>query len=113
MKTAAIQHIDEAMEQDAWAEARRLLLRELAIAPDDHWLTTRLATTYYEEKDYATALGWTEKALALAPQCPLVLWDHACALDMLGREEAAIRTWRKLIDRGAARLALDECGEGV
>jgi tetratricopeptide (TPR) repeat protein len=113
MTTPAVRRIERAMDKEDWETARRLLSREVAAHPDDHWLTTRLATAHYEQEDYAAALAWSEKALRLAPDCPLVLWDYAGALDMTGREEAAIRVWRRLIDRGAERIAADECGEGL
>ena len=38
------------------------------------------------ESDYQEALRWVEKAREIAPDCPLVLWDYAGTLDMLGRE---------------------------
>ena len=113
MSTAAIRRIDRAMDKEDWEAAHRLILQELKAEPEDHWLTTRLATTFYEQRDYAAALKWSEKAILLAPECPLVLWDYAGALDMTGREEEAIRIWRRLIERGAERIAADECGEGV
>ena len=113
MTTATTRKIDRAMNEEDWQTARRLILRELNAAPDDHWLTTRLATTFYEQRDYAAALEWSEKAMCLAPECPLVVWDYACALDLTGQEEAAIQVWRDLIDRGPQRIAADECGEGL
>jgi tetratricopeptide (TPR) repeat protein len=113
MTALMTRRIDGAMEKEDWETARRLLLEELEQAPEDHWLTTRLATTFYEQQDYAAALKWSEKALTLAPECPLVLWDYASALDMTGQEEAAVQVWRDLIDRGPARIADDECGEGL
>jgi predicted Zn-dependent protease len=113
MSTPAIRRIDRALDKEDWETARRLLLHELESDPDDHWLTTRLATTFYEQRDYQTALAWSEKAMRLAPDCPLVLWDYAGALDMTGQEEAAIAIWRRLIERGAERIAADECGEGL
>ncbi len=113
MTTATIRKIDRAMDGEEWDAARCLILEELKGTRDDHWLITRLATTYYEQKDYAAALEWSEKAVRLAPECPLVLWDYAGALDMTGREEEAIRVWRRLIERGAERIASEECGEGL
>ncbi len=113
MSTTAIRRIDHAMDKEDWESARRLILQKLEADPEDHWLTTRLATTFYEQRDYAAAREWSEKAMRLAPECPLVLWDYAGALDMTGREEEAIRIWRRLIERGAERIAADECGEGL
>ncbi|MEX2173015.1 MAG: hypothetical protein WD872_01550 [Pirellulaceae bacterium] len=105
--------IERALAAEDWKAARKHILRALQDDPQDHWLLTNLATTYYEERDYRAALDWSRKALILAPQCPIVLWDYAGSLDMLGREKEAIEVWRGLIDWGAAAIAADECGEGI
>src|SRR5262249_18441229 len=66
-----------------------------------------------EERRYRKALSIERKALKLAPSCPLVLWDYAGSLDMLGRRKEAIRIWRKLLQRGLNNIAYGECGEGL
>jgi len=53
------------------------------------------------------------KALLTVPTCPLVLWDHACILDMLNRKREAAQVYGKLIRRGVHSLAYGECGEGL
>src|SRR5207253_1294861 len=105
--------VEALFKEERWTDARQFLQEELRAEPDNHWLLTRLSTTYYEQGDYKEALHWVEKALALAPDCPLVLWDYAGALDMLGREREAIGIYRSLLQRGAERIADDECGEGI
>ncbi len=104
--------IEALIEQQKWVDARRAIQEELKKDPENHWRLTRLSTTYYEQGDYETALPWVEKARALAPDCPLVLWDYAGTLDMLGREREAIDVYRSLLQRGAKAIAEDECGEG-
>jgi tetratricopeptide (TPR) repeat protein len=69
--------------------------------------------TYYEERQYVSALKYVEQASKIMPKCPLVIWDHASILDMLRREKAAIALWKKLIRRGGRSIAFDECGEGL
>jgi hypothetical protein len=96
-----------------WREARKLILTELALFPRSHWLTTRLSTTYYEERKYKKALVVSKRALKLDPQCPLILWDYACVLDMLGEEKSAIAVWKRLLRRGEKAVAFDKCGEGI
>lgn len=105
--------IEQAIAADEWKSARGLIVRALENDPSDHWLLTRLALTYYEERNYELALEYSERAMALAPNCPLVLWDCAGALDMLGRETEAIDVWKGLIARGPEAIAEDECGEGL
>jgi tetratricopeptide (TPR) repeat protein len=95
-----------------WKAARRVIRRKLRKEPDSHWLLTRLALTYYEERDYQTALVYSQQALDLAPRCPLVLWDYAGALDMLGRTAEAIAVYRRIVRRGISSLAYGPCGEG-
>lgn len=87
--------------------------RELKKEEDDHWLMTKIATTYYEEGKYKKALELDEQALRLAPRCPLVLWNYASTLDRVGEEAKAIRIWKKLLARGVEDIACGECGEGV
>lgn len=107
------QSVESLIEEEKWEEARLAIEEELKAAPEDHWLLTRLSTTYYEQRDYIKALQYAEQAKDLAPNCPLVLWDYAGALDMLGRRKEALDVYRTLLDRGAKNIAMDECGEGI
>lgn len=111
MKTTD-KEIEEAVESEDWTKARQLIRRELRRDPGNHWLLTRLSTSYYEEKKYQKALEISETAVALAPTCPLVLWDYACALDMYGRTEDAVRIWKRLRRAGQRRLDRNPCSEG-
>ena len=105
--------IESLIAADDWKGARKVITADLRKEPDSHWLLTRLALTYYEEFQYETALALEEKALALAPKCPLVLWDYAGSLEMLGREREALKVYQRLIKRGAESIATGECGEGL
>ncbi|HXJ34697.1 MAG TPA: tetratricopeptide repeat protein [Candidatus Eisenbacteria bacterium] len=96
-----------------WVAARNAIEKKLQVEPDNHWLLTRLGLTYYELRDYAASLPYCERALALAPRCPLVLWDYAGTLQMLGRHREAVEVYRGLIRRGAKRIAHGRCGEGL
>jgi tetratricopeptide (TPR) repeat protein len=105
--------VNEVFRQEDWAGARKLLTRALKRHPKDHWLLTRLGTTYYEERDYRKALELSEEARKLAPGCPLVLWDLAGALDMLDDRRAAVKVYEDLLRKGPRAIAEDECGEGL
>jgi len=105
--------IQSLFQNQKWIEARKLIQDELSRCPRSHWLLTRLSTTYYEEKRYKKALATSKRALKLDPQCPLILWDYACVLDMVGQEKEAIAVWKKLLRRGERALAFDNCGEGI
>jgi tetratricopeptide (TPR) repeat protein len=105
--------IENYIAKEDWKNARSLIHRELKKTPEDHWLLTRLSTTYYEERQYKKALTLVEEALKYAPRCPLVLWDYAGTLEMMGSYGEAIKIWKKLIKKGGEKIAHDQCGEGL
>jgi len=105
--------IEKLIQADDRDGARRLIRHELKKSPDNHWLLTRLSLTYYEQKKYRTSLRYSKKAFALAPKCPLVLWDLAGTLEMLGDTDKSIELYQGLIKRGAKRIANGPCGEGL
>lgn len=105
--------IEALIAAEDWEAAEALIRSHLAFDPDCHWLLTRLSTTFYERRQYGRALHYAERALRLAPRCPLVLWDYAGSLDMLGQKDEAIVVFRRLIRRGAIRIARGPCGEGL
>jgi tetratricopeptide (TPR) repeat protein len=107
------QKINDLFEREKWAKAGRLLEQRLAKEPHNHWLLTRLGTTYYEQRDYQKALELTQEAHQLAPNCPLVLFDLASSLEMLGDDAQAVKTYAKLFQKGVKGIAEEECGEGV
>ena len=104
--------IEKAIASDNWPRARSLIRAELRREPDNHLLLTCLGLTYYEQRQYKRALFYSEKALALSPRCPLVLWNYAGCLDMLERTTEALRIYRSLLRQGIERLAYGQCGEG-
>jgi len=105
--------IEARISANDWSGARRLIRAALRREPDSHWLLARLGLTYYEERRYVQALQWSERALARAPRCPLVLWEYAGALQQLGRHRDALRVYAGLRRRGVESLAHGECGEGL
>jgi hypothetical protein len=107
------QDIEQNIEEDKYAEAREILIKYLTIEPNNHWILTRISSTYYEEFNYMKALEFAQKAYKVSPNCPLVLWDLAGALDMVNKEKEAIDIWSSLINKGELALAFEECGEGL
>jgi tetratricopeptide (TPR) repeat protein len=105
--------IEQLIDEERWVQARKEILRELRAKPDSHWLLTRLSLTYYEQRQYATSLKYVEKAKELMPACPLVLWDYAGTLQMLGRHAEAIDAYNAITSQGVKRLAHGDCGEGL
>jgi len=109
----AARQIEEAIGRDDWDRARLLIRQWLRREPNDHWLLTRLGLTYYEQKQYKRALHYELKALQIEPYCPLVVWDYAGTLDMLGRKKEALSVYRWLTSWGEERVAHGRCGEGI
>ena len=105
--------IEELVEKEDWENARKAILEELETNPDSHYLVTRLALTYYEQRQYETTLHYSQESMKLAPRCPLVLWNYAGALEQTGHECEAIRIWKSLLRRGVERIAHGPCGEGI
>lgn len=107
------ERIDQLFDAERWADARALIVGALRSHRGSHWLLSRLSTTYYEERNYKKALEVAKRAYAVAPHCPLVLWDLAGAWDATGHTETAIQIYQHLIGRGERTIAHDECGEGM
>jgi hypothetical protein len=107
------EEINGLFEHEQWAVARRRLEKRFAEEPHSHWLLTRIGTTYYEEHNYKKAMELSQKAYNLAPTCPLVLWDLASTLEMLGDDLEALKIYGELFARGTRSIAEDECGEGM
>ncbi len=105
--------IESKIKRHDWRGARRLLRAELRRDPTNHWLLTRMSLIHYEQHHYRRALSYSRRAYRLAPWCPLVLWDHAGDLDMLGRKREAIAIYRRLVKRGVRSIATGRCGEGL
>jgi len=105
--------IEQLVAAKKWKQARALLQDELLTAPTDHWVWTTLGLTYYEERNYEKALSCSKRAVELAPDCPLVLWDYAGCLYMTGRESAALAIWTLLLGMDLDEVANGECSEGV
>jgi tetratricopeptide (TPR) repeat protein len=105
--------IEKLIAAERWTTARKVIRDLLVQRPDDHWLLSRMALTYYEQRAYAKAMALDLRAVEIQPTCPLALWGLAGALDMLGQEVDASELYRRLIRRGPRRLATGRCGEGM
>jgi tetratricopeptide (TPR) repeat protein len=104
--------LDYLIQEDKLDSANSVLNYLLDLYPNDFWLLTKQGSVYHEMKNYKKALEFSKKALKLAPDSPLVLWDHACNLDMLGKEKEAIAAWNKIISFGVTEIAFKKTKEG-
>src|SRR5437868_12919155 len=104
--------INAALNKEDWKAAKRKLLPALKKEPDSHWLLSRLGAVYYEERKYRKALEYARRAEAVAPGCPLVLWDLAGALLATGATEDAFRIYQKILKGGEEKASSCPHGEG-
>lgn len=100
-------------DEDEYSQAREILFKLLKNEPDSHWILSRISSTYYEDRNYKKALVFAERALEIAPDCPMVLWDYSGVLDMLDDTKKAISIWKYLLSCSVEQIAFDECGEGI
>lgn len=105
--------IEKLLEAKRWKSARSLLHEELVFDPTSHWLWMHLGLTYYEDKEYETALVCSKRAVELEPRCPLALWHYAGSLYMTDQESAALAIWNLLLAMDLAEVADGDCGEGM
>lgn len=105
--------IEELIAAKQWKEARAAIQDELLSYPTDHWLWTTLGLTYYEQHQYVKALVCSRRAVELAPNCPLALWDFAGCLYMNDQESAAFAIWTLLLSMDVEEVANAEGGEGM
>lgn len=99
--------------EERWVEAKELILFDLIADPNDHWLWTRLSSTFYEQQRYKEALKYVSKAYKLCHTCPLVKWDLASTLYMLDQNYRAKDLYNSIITMDTNKLGRDACGEGL
>ena len=100
------------MERGRWGGARRLLLRALALQPNDHWLLASISMCFCGEGRKSEALRWSNRALGQSPNCPYALSEHADNLARAGRDGDARQIYDSLLRSDLYALAFGECGEG-
>ena len=113
MTTRTNNLIGHYIEQAEWKKARRLLKTYLKKEPQNYAILSTLGLTYYEERHYEKALLWAEKALYFGKDDPLVLWDYAGTLEMLGQTDRAIAIWEQIVAWGAKKVGTELCQEGL
>ena len=105
--------IDKLVAAKKWTKAQVAIQEELISTPTSHWLWTTLGLTFYERRRYEKALQCSRRAVALAPDCPLVLWDYAGCLFMCEQEDSALAIWTMLLGMDLEVVAYGECAEGM
>ena len=70
----------------------------------DHEALVQRGLDLHEARRYALALRWFERALAVAPKCPVAGYNRANTLHMLDRDGEAEPILRELIGASPAEL---------
>jgi tetratricopeptide (TPR) repeat protein len=102
--------LDALLQQEKWAQARKLLETARQDEPDSHWILTQLGAVIYEQRRYKQALRFLLASRKIVPDCPLTLWHLASTLDALGKHDEAIRIFTWLLKSKTSPEA-DPCWE--
>ena len=73
----------------------------------DHRTLVKAGLKLHEARHYSKALEYFDRAMRITPECPVVAYNRANTLHMLGRDAEAYRILRELIR--VAPLELDQC----
>ena len=110
MSVTLTQKIEDSLGREEWERARKLIERELAVQPKDHWLLTQLGVTHYERGRYEESLTPLLASLEIVSDCPLTLWNLAGSLDALGKPDIAVGIYTWLL-KSKKTSADDACWE--
>lgn len=97
----------EAEARSAYARARELLAPQLARAPGDVTLLSRMGLYAARSGDAAGAMDMTAKALAMAPKSPDVHFRAGLAYELLHRRELALEALAQAKRLGYPASAID------
>jgi tetratricopeptide (TPR) repeat protein len=64
----------------------------------------KIASDFYEYKEYKKAYPYYRDALLLQSDNPLYICNFACCIDMLGDHEKAITCWRQVLKLGEKKF---------
>lgn len=101
------------IDNQQWSKARTLLLKELKKEPESHWYLTMLSFVLCQLGKYNEALGISQKAIEIAPNCPVVIFDMVGVYLDLEDYDKAIYLCKRLLRRNLKAMAYGECGEGL
>ena len=105
--------INNCFATENYSEAKKILHKRIDDNSNEHWNYAQLSISYYETKNYETALKYSTKAVELQPNCPLALDYHASILFAKGKLKDAKQIWENLLSRDINDIAFGDCGEGM
>lgn len=80
---------DEAMKGGQWQQARELVSQALALAPQDPSSRYRMAVILSQQGEASSALTYTQALIDEGESHEAVLYQHACALVLVGQHVEA------------------------
>jgi tetratricopeptide (TPR) repeat protein len=98
MTTSRKHRIADLIASGEWKAARKLLEAEREQDPQNHWILTQLAVTFYERREYDRALHLLVASQEIVPDCPLTLWNLAGALSATGKLQDAVRVYAWIVE---------------
>lgn len=105
--------IEKFYRSEDWNKAKIVTLQNLKKNPKNHFLWTRLASIYFEQKNKEKSLSAAKKAYVLSPNCPLVCWDYGNALVGTGHHNRAVIVFKRLLRMNVKGVARGKCGQGL
>lgn len=85
-----------ALEREDFEAARAHLAAVTRLAPDFTEGWNAFATLHYLQQDYGTAVDMIQRVLAIEPRHFSALTGLALSLEVVGRKDAALKTWREV-----------------
>ncbi len=103
--------LNQYMIEKKWQKAKDLLTNELNDMPNNPIRLTLLSEICYELEENKEAYKYAKKAYKLAPNCPLIISNHAYMLYYQKKNTDAIKLWMSLLDKDLNEIVQKECGE--
>jgi len=107
------ERLNALFDDEKWEEAKKLLKQEINKFPDEYFLLSSLSKVYFNLKQYENSLIYSEKAIEIEPNDPLVVYDYCCALSAVGRYSEAISQLNSIIAKDINEVAYGDHGEGL
>jgi len=98
MRNSTENKLWECFQDGDFAQARKILKSHYRRNKRDAATVAMIAYTYQEQRQYEQALEWSDKAMAIQPNAPYVLWLRVSILRYLDRETEALKILITLLD---------------
>jgi tetratricopeptide (TPR) repeat protein len=111
VQTSILTQAEKAINAEEWKKAKALIASELKKDPKNFCFLSNLSVAYYDKEKYEEALKFAEKAYEIASNDPLIIFNYAKALYMMGREGDARILFKKILRKTVKTVS--KYGQGV